>query len=68
MNQELSQQNKAKEDVIKNLLAEIDSMKGERKKTEKELKVEMQKSLNDSARRMDQEACKSNVQIAGLKH
>lgn len=41
LNQDLNQQNEAKEDVIKNLLAEIDSMRGEKKKTEQELKVEM---------------------------
>ena len=53
LNHELSQQNKAKEDVIKNLLAEIDSMRGEKKKTEEELKVEMQKSLQKAAIRLD---------------
>ena len=41
LNRELSHQNAAKDEVIKNLLNEVDSMRGEKKKTEVELKDEM---------------------------
>ena len=43
-------------------------MRGEKKKTEVELKEEMQKSLQKAEQRIKHESTKSNVQVAALKH
>ena len=54
--------------MITNLLKEIDSMRGEKIKTEHELKEELQKTLMLAEKKKNQEVAQSHVKIAGLKH
>ena len=68
LNQELNRLNSAKDEVIKSLLQEIDSARGEKAKTEAELKQELSKTMVQAEKQKNLEVSQSHVKIAGLKH